>query len=117
MANLRRVAPELPVRDLTLALEYYTGPLGFDVASVMPNRDYAVVERDDVALHLFTAPSGTAASVSIHVFTTGLEELHDELQSRGALITQGLVEQPWGTRDFRVADQAGNVIKFTEAAS
>ena len=50
MSSLTRVAPELPVSDLAEALEYYTARLGFEVASVLPSREYAIVERDDVAL-------------------------------------------------------------------
>ncbi len=113
MAGLKRVAPELPVQDMDAALEYYTGRMGFEVAAVMPARDYAIVERDDVALHLFSVGSGQQA-VSIHVFTTGLDELFAELESRGALISQAIVEKPWGNREFRVTDAAGNIIKFTE---
>ncbi len=114
MAGLKRVAPELPVQSMDAALEYYTGRMGFEVAAVMPARDYAIVERDDVALHLFTSDCGAQAAISIHVFTTGLDELFAELESRGALISQGIVEKPWGNREFRVADAAGNIIKFTE---
>jgi uncharacterized glyoxalase superfamily protein PhnB len=71
----------------------------------MPGRQYAVVERDAVALHLFkaAAPGHSAASI-----------LFTELESRGALVTQGIERQPWGNREFRVADPGGNTIKFTE---
>ncbi len=114
MAGLKRVAPELPVQSMDAALEYYTGRMGFEVAAVMPARDYAIVERDDVALHLFSSGSSSQPAVSIHVFVTGLDELFSELESRGALISQGIVQKPWGNREFRVTDAAGNSIKFTE---
>jgi len=29
-------------------------------------------------------------------------------------LTQGILEKPWGNRDFRVRDGFGNVMKFTE---
>lgn len=115
MSSLTRVAPELPARDLSEALEYYTGRLGFEVASVRPNRDYAIVERDAVALHLFTGQGARHSPVSIHVFTTGLEDLFGEIESRGALITQAILRQPWGNREFRVVDPVGNELKFTES--
>jgi catechol 2,3-dioxygenase-like lactoylglutathione lyase family enzyme len=114
MSSLTGVAPELPVRDLAEALEYYTGRLGFEVATVMPDRDYAIVERDAVCLHLFTAAERSPGSV--HVFTGELDQLFGELDSRGALITQDVIRTPWGNREFRVADPAGNTIKFTEPA-
>jgi len=36
------------------------------------------------------------------------------LIQRGARIAQHVEGKPWGTRDFRVTDPFGNVIKFTE---
>jgi uncharacterized glyoxalase superfamily protein PhnB len=114
MASLMRVAPELPVNDLAEALEHYRKHLGFAVVMTMPERDYAIVERDGVALHLFENGSRAHSPGSVHIFTTGLDELHAELQMRGAQLTQAIVRQPWGNRDFRAVDPSGNAIKFTE---
>jgi catechol 2,3-dioxygenase-like lactoylglutathione lyase family enzyme len=111
MVKLARIAPELPVAELQTSLDYYRQKLGFDVAMQMP--DYAIVERDDIAIHLFQA-SGHNVPVAIHIFTQDLETLEAELQSRGARIAQKIARKPWGNRDFRVIDDSGNVIKFTE---
>ena len=116
MAGLTRVAPELPVADLPMALEYYTKRLGFEVAVVMPDGDYAIVERDGVALHLFRADTATVSPAAIHVFSIGLDELFVELQGLGARIVQAIETKPWGNREFRVMDSGGNTIKFTEPA-
>ena len=116
MGKLTRVAPELPVQNLASALQYYSNQLGFEVTTVLPGGDYAIVERDDVALHLFEAQLGAHSPVAIHTFAWGLDELHAELASRGARVAQGIVRQPWGNREFRVIDPSGNTIKFTEPA-
>jgi uncharacterized glyoxalase superfamily protein PhnB len=79
----------------------------------MPDGDYAIVERDDVAIHLFTGGQGNGPR-SIHVFTDGLDELYSEFETAGAHIKQGIIRKPWGNRDFRVLDDFGNEIKFTE---
>ena len=113
MATLTRVAPELPVKNLHQALSHYERQLGFEVVMTMPAGDYAIVERDRVAVHLFESAS-TDAPGSIHIFAQGLDDLHAELLARGAQLTQSIVRKPWGTRDFRVVDSSGNVIKFTE---
>lgn len=116
MPNLLRIAPELPVSDLKQSLDYYENKLGFRSVMTMPKGDYAIVERDEVSIHLFRADEGTT-SRSIHIFTEGLDELHDELARAGAQVTQGIVLKPWGSRDFRVLDIFGNEIKFTEPLS
>lgn len=112
MARLLRVAPEMPAADLALTLEYYEQRLGFSVAMGMP--DYAIVERDGVAIHLFEDRARKHSPVGIHIFTADLDELYAELRESGALITQAIEKKPWGNREFRVKDDFGNEMKFTE---
>lgn len=114
MPTLLRIAPELPVAVLGQAIAAYQSKLGFSLAMEMPSGGYAIVERDGVAIHLFETPA-PRAPVAMHIFTDGLDELHRELVARGAHITQDIEQKPWGTRDFRVLDGAGNELKFTEA--
>ena len=76
---------------------------------------YAIVERDGIAIHLFQDGPGTHSPVGVHIFTPALEELEEELRGRGAQIVQGILRKPWGNRDFRVIDDFGNELKFTEA--
>lgn len=113
MPALQRIAPELPVFDVPNSLRYYEAKLGFRTVMIMPDGDYAIVERDEVAIHLFKTGHGDAAG-SVHVFAEGLDDLHGEFERTGARMKQGIVTQPWGTRDFRVLDDSGNEIKFTE---
>ena len=114
MVRLSRIAPELPVSNLQTSLTYYEQKLGFRIAMELPEGDYAVVERDDIAVHLFQDNTQDHFPVGIHIFTNDLDELHDELRQRGASVTQPIERKPWGNRDFRVKDDSGNVIKFTE---
>jgi len=113
MIRLLRIAPELPVQNLQSSLGYYQQQLGFEVAVVMPSGDYAIVERDDIAIHLFEQKS-EKSPVAVHIFVEDLDGLHEELNGRGAQITQHIERKPWGNRDFRVRDDGGNEIKFTE---
>ena len=83
----------------------------------MPEGDYAIVERDNVALHLLQDRTKSHSPASVHIFTNGLEELYRELEGRGAQVSQRIVHQPWGNRDFRITDPTGNELKFTEPLS
>ena len=114
MANLTRVAPEIPVADMAEALEYYEAQLGFEVVMQMPAGDYAIVARDEVSLHLFEDRPRDLSPVSFHIFVDGLDELFSEFKSRGATVAQSIVLKPWGNRDFRIADPCGNELKFSE---
>jgi uncharacterized glyoxalase superfamily protein PhnB len=114
MAKLARIAPELPSADLHKALAYYEQKLGFEVAMRLPENEYAIVERDGVAIHLFTNQATSSTPVGVHIFTADLDQLFAELQTKGATITQEIERKPWGNRDFRVRDEFGNELKFTE---
>lgn len=114
MTKLLRIAPELPVSNLKMSLQYYKERLGFSVGLEIAGGNYAIVERDNVAIHLFE-DGQRHSPVAMHIFTQGLEELHADLVQRGAHITQAILNKPWGTRDFRVRDDSGNEIKFTES--
>jgi uncharacterized glyoxalase superfamily protein PhnB len=117
MAKLSRIAPEIPVSNLRGSLEYYEQKLGFQVVMEMPGGDYAIVERDGVAIHLFQDDSRSLSPVGVHIFTPDLEDLYAEFQQRGARVSQAIIRKPWGNRDFRVNDHSGNEIKFTEPLS
>ena len=114
MAKLERVAPELPASNMESALAYYEKKLGFDVALRMPGNEYAIVERGHIAIHLFVDEGSKSSPVGVHIFTSDLNQLFSELQTSGAIIAQTIARKPWGNREFRVRDEFGNELKFTE---
>lgn len=115
-ARLTRIAPELPATNLSEAIEYYEQKLGFEVAMRMSGGDYAIVERDRIALHLFEDAARDHTPAGLHIFTPDLDELHAEFKARGAHFNQEIARKPWGNREFRIGDQSGNELKFTEPA-
>jgi uncharacterized glyoxalase superfamily protein PhnB len=117
MARLLRIAPELPAANLKSALAFYEHKLGFRVVTHMPGGDYAIVERDGIAIHLFQDAVRKHSPVGVHLFTAELEGLRDDLLERGARLSQDIVRKPWGNRDFRLRDDFGNELKFTEPSA
>jgi uncharacterized glyoxalase superfamily protein PhnB len=111
-AKLSRIAPELPAGGLSASIEYYVQRLGFSLAVEMEG--YAIVERDGVAIHLFEDAGRKHSAAGIHLFTPDLEELFAEFEAHGAKIVQPIERKPWGNREFRVKDEFGNELKFTE---
>ena len=113
MPKLARIAPELPAADIENTLNYYEQKLGFEVAIRLPENEYAIVQRDGVAIHLFV-DSAQRSAVGVHIFTAELEQLFAEFERNGARISQAIERKPWGNREFRVRDEFGNELKFTE---
>ena len=94
MATLSRIAPEIPVADVDQAIAYYTQKLGFELAMEMAH-EYAIVERDGIAIHLFRH-SGTSTPAGVHIFTQDLDELQRELGRRGATISVPITRRHLG---------------------
>jgi uncharacterized glyoxalase superfamily protein PhnB len=113
MARLTRIAPELPATHLPTAIAFYQ-KLGFEFVSQTPHLDYAIVERDGIALHLFEDKAHRSGAMGVHIFTHDLAELFEEFADRGVPFTQKIERKPWGNRDFRIKDDFGNELKFTE---
>lgn len=78
---------------------------------------YASVSRNGFAIHLKCAPKTISdrahrkqhEHLDVHIGVTGVAILHDELQSRGALITKPLEDRPWSCKDFYVEDADGYI--------
>lgn len=115
------IAPQFLVDDLEVAIAYYRERLGFDL-DFCYDSFYASVSRDGFAIHLKRAPKTLAdrahrkrhEHLDVHIGVLGVESLHDELRSRGALITKPLEERPWSCSDFYVEDPDGYILCFSE---
>jgi uncharacterized glyoxalase superfamily protein PhnB len=114
MPRLSRIAPELPVNNLKEAIGFYERILGFRLVAEFPAGDYAIVERDHIAIHLFEDSRRPLSTVAIHIFADDLDELQAEFLARGAQLSQTITRRPWGNRDLRIHDPYGNELKFTE---
>ena len=118
------IAPQLLVDDLDTAIAYYRDKLGFDLDFCYESF-YASVSRNGFAIHLKCAPKAVGdrahrkehEHLDAYITVTGVATLHDELRSRGALITKPLEERPWSCKDFYVEDSDGYVLCFSESTA
>ena len=124
MSSIAKASPQFLVDDLDVATAFYETRLGFTRDFVYEGF-YASVTRDGATIHLKCAPklegerSHRKCGEHLDVFlsVTGVNELHDELVSRGAPIAKRLTTRPWGERDFYVEDPDGYIVCFSEAAA
>jgi uncharacterized glyoxalase superfamily protein PhnB len=116
-----RVAPVFPVADVRAAIEWFGRVFALEPHVVNPPGDpvpvYAVLHRDSVSVHLLRgdeAPHGLRPPVQAQFWVgTGLDDLFRRAESSGAKVLQRPNDQPWGHRDFMVADPDGNVVWVT----
>jgi uncharacterized glyoxalase superfamily protein PhnB len=118
MSRFLKIAPRLPVNDLTGAIAFYTNVLGFAGGPCWSeeNPTFAVLERDAVQVQLIVAEpafSGAAGSATISIEVDAAQSLCESLRPHAA-IEWGPEVYWYGRREFAVKDPSGNLLIFSE---
>lgn len=121
MPRLATAEPQLYVRDITAACEFYSRMLGFSTAFIYGEPPfYGQVFRDGARLNLRQVDDPVfdparrdreqllAASVAMD----DADPLFLEYQKAGVDFFQTLETAPWGARTFIVRDPDGNLLLF-----
>ena len=105
-------ATVLRVSDLPAALAHYVSVFGFE--EDFRFGDYAGLKMGAIALHLTgsnLAPKPIGSGV-VYIFCDEVDDYCATLKARGALIQSPPQDQPYGMREFTVADPDGNHLVF-----
>jgi uncharacterized glyoxalase superfamily protein PhnB len=104
------VAPTIAVCDIAKALTFYCDVLGFSKTFENGNPvGFVILERDNAEVHLTLWPNDQATDrIVLHMLVSDANALFEHLKKSGARIVKGLRDQPYGLRDFVVADPEGN---------
>jgi uncharacterized glyoxalase superfamily protein PhnB len=126
-SRLTSVCPHLIVPDVVAAAEYFRDKLGFQIRGYwMDPPVFAIVSRDQVAVHIGKADEGVQASpnqrrsmdgLDAYIWVTELDALYAELQQRGANIVEGPVHRVYNCYEIVVEDPFGFRISFAEDTS
>jgi predicted enzyme related to lactoylglutathione lyase len=113
---LKRVSPTLHVADMRRALSFFEGSLGFRCTfklhdDLHPEIPYAIVERDEVAIHLQRREEAAGMS-ACYVTVDDADSLWAEVQKAGVRVMRPIENSSYGGRDFTIADPDGNTLGF-----
>ena len=70
------------------------------------------MDRDDNTILLIVRTGRHSGIGSCYVYLRDADALHAELLAKGANVQGEPISYPWGLRDFRVLDLAGNRMTF-----
>ena len=107
------IAPVLPVRRFDAAIAHYTR-LGFDV-SEYEGGGYAFAKRDEVWLHLESAPDlhPDAHGAVCYLYVADADALYTEWRASGALgVLIPANDTEYGLREFAHFDPDGNLLRI-----
>jgi len=112
---LKSAAPVLASLDIDRTVAFYCSRLGFTRVYADPGV-WGIVSRDDVHIHFWAcSEKHIAENTSCRVYVAGVDELYAEMQTQGVVHPNApLQSKPWGTREFGVLDEDGNLLTFAE---
>jgi predicted enzyme related to lactoylglutathione lyase len=113
---LQKVSPTLHVTDMRRTLSFFEGSLGFRCTfkvhdELHPEIPYAIVERDDVAIHL-QLRDGAAGTSSCYITVDDADAVWAQVQKAGVRVLRPIEDSSYGMRDFNIADPDGNTLGF-----
>lgn len=119
-------AAVLLVQDIQASIEFYVDQLGFELSWFEDRtKDYAILSRNEVGLHLAQAAEGQQQPSLQNLSTCQPADVNFEIRSADELWqeysekeVQGLRNPPenreYGVRDFSILDPDGYQIRFNE---
>jgi uncharacterized glyoxalase superfamily protein PhnB len=117
---VRQIAPVFFTIDIKATLTYYADVLGFECIGKWQDPPvYAIVQRDDQAIHFRCAPPPTPNPdkyadelLDAYLFVENADALYAEYAARGVTFTRDLADMPWSSREFVVKDCDGRLLAF-----
>jgi predicted enzyme related to lactoylglutathione lyase len=107
--NWTCMVPNLPVRDVPSAQEWYRDTLGLSINWLWQD-NFGSVGMDLVELFLYKADEPTPVICSI--FVDDVESVYERARERGGQITSELELKPWNVREFSIRDPEGNILRI-----
>jgi len=119
------LSPLLAVRNMKQTIKFYQNALGFKMGMVFPdseNPEYADLSKDGMVLMFIPAKDhgiGSDEKLGIGVYLYmeidgDIDEYYAELKSKGVNIVGDIKDEPYGVRDFTIADINGYQLTFNK---
>ena len=102
--------PILPVISVIETTEFYKEKLGFDIDVLWESPPYGVVARDQTIIEFGEGRKEVAGSGVCVIFLANVGVVYEEYSAKGFDIVGDFADRDYGSRDFRVKDNNGNLL-------
>lgn len=121
------ISPLIAVRDMKQTIDFYQTKLGFKVGMMFPDAskpEYADLSKDGMVLMIIPAENmgispkeklGTGVNLYLQI-DGDIDEYYRELKQKKVKIVTEVKDEPWGSRDFTVADSNGYLLIFSQVS-
>jgi catechol 2,3-dioxygenase-like lactoylglutathione lyase family enzyme len=115
--SIARIVPILPAKNLARAMDFYR-LLGFSAHAWRDGDSYAFLTRDQLDIHLRTAPDliegQNPSGVYFYLADGTAAALEAEFRAAGVKILSPLAPREWKMNEFVLSDPDGNLLRFGE---
>jgi catechol 2,3-dioxygenase-like lactoylglutathione lyase family enzyme len=115
--TIASIVPILPVKHLARAMDFYR-LLGFSAHAWQDGDSYAFLTRDQLDIHLRTAPDliegQNPSGVYFYLADNTAAALEAEFRAAGVKILSPLAPREWKMNEFVLSDADGNLLRFGE---
>ena len=122
------MCPELFVPDVSAAIDFYTGKLGFTLYRVDPpgepgpSSEFAIVTRGRAVVmfaqdRLYEAMAGSVESprgvaIDVRIMVDDADPVYNRCRESGVEIVHEIADRYYGLRDFVISDLNGFRLRF-----
>ncbi|MEJ2612115.1 MAG: helix-turn-helix domain-containing protein [Candidatus Thiodiazotropha sp.] len=105
--------PILPVTSVHETAKFFEEKLGFEIEIIWHNPPYAVVARDRTTIEFGERRQDYAGTGICVIFVSDADVLYHEYSNKGVEFFGDIADREYGSRDFRVKDNNGNLLIFS----
>jgi len=105
--------PILPVRNVVETAAFYEQALGFETEVLWQDPPYGVVARGRTIIEFGEGRKEYAGSGVCVIFVSDVDVVHHEFSTQNLDFVGDLADRDYGSRDFRVRDNNGNLLIFS----
>ena len=104
--------PILPATNVHDTAKFYEEKLGFQIEGIWNDPPYAVVARDQTIIEFGEGRKEYAGTGVCVIFLSDVDAVHHEYSGKDIEFVGDIADREYGSRDFRVKDNNGNVLIF-----
>ena len=102
----------LPVSDVAETAQFYKEYLGFNIDILWENPKYASVSRENVVIEFGEGRKEYSGSGVCFIHIKDVDSVFEEFQNSKVKFIGDLSDRDYGSRDFRITDNNGNMLIF-----
>ncbi len=105
--------PILPVSNVSETAKFYEEKLGFEIEILWKNPPYGVVAKDRTIIEFGEGRKKHAGTGICVIFVRDVDLVYHDYSSKEIEFVGEIADRDYGSRDFRIRDNNGNVLIFS----